>query len=136
MLVGAEIPTQDAQRYLNAVVTLGGVVGADGVQAMAVEGIPVPVSMWKPWADDGAIADVWARGGQVTVNGQRAAVLICYEQFLTWSIIERFLAKPDVLVGVSNVWWTGGDQMPRVQQQTMQVWGRLFAVGVVLAANH
>lgn len=131
VLVGAEVPAEGG-RYLNALVVLGGRPG-DG--EMAVQGVPVPVSMWKPWAEDGAVADVWGRGAQVMVGGVRAGVVICYEQLLPWSILKVMAGRPDVLVGAANGWWARGTSILPIQREMMRAYGRLFGVGVVLAGN-
>lgn len=131
VLVGAEIAQADG-RYLNAMVVLG---AKDGEGRLAVQGIPVPVSMWKPWASGGAVADVFGHGGIVTVNGQRAGVLICYEQLLTFSVLWAMVSRPDVLVGLANVWWVQEGSIPEIQGQMLRVFGRLFGVGVVEARN-
>lgn len=131
LMVGAELPQPDG-RYSNVEIVLGA-RGRDGKSA--VQGIPVPVSMWKPWASDGAVADVFGHGGMVEVTGVRAGVLICYEQLLTFSALRMMLEKPDVLVGTSNVWWVSDASIPAIQWQTMNVYGRLFGIGVVGAVN-
>ncbi len=37
------------------------------------------------------------------VGRHRVAVLICYEQFLTWPILQSLLQRPTVLLGVANL---------------------------------
>lgn len=131
VLVGAEVPAQGG-RYLNALVVLG---VRPGDVEMAVQGVPVPVSMWKPWAADGAVADVWGRGGRVMVGGIKAGVVICYEQLLPWSILKVMVGRPDVLVGAANGWWARGTSILPIQREMMRAYGRLFGLGVVLAGN-
>lgn len=132
LLAGAELPQSDG-RYLNAVVVLG---AGDGEGRAAVQGIPMPVSMWKPWATNGAVADVFGHGGVVGVKGVRAGVLICYEQALTFSMLRMMWERPDVLVGVANVWWVSEPSIPAIQGQMLKTYGRLFGVGVVGAWNY
>jgi hypothetical protein len=131
VLVGAEVPEKDG-RYLNALVVLGTGMNDSG---QAVQGVPVPVSMWKPWGKDGAVADVWGRGGRVTVNGVKAGVVICYEQLLSWSMLKAVSGTPDVLVGAANGWWAKDTSIPAIQREMMRAYGRLFGVGVVMAGN-
>ncbi len=131
VLVGAEVP-EAGGRYLNALVVLGAGAGEGG---RAVQGVPVPVSMWKPWATDGAVADVWGRGGRVTVSGVKAGVVICYEQSLSWSMLKAVSGSPDVLVGAANGWWAKDTSIPAIQSEMMRAYGRLFGVGVVMARN-
>lgn len=131
VLAGGELVQADG-RYLNALVVLGAKGNED---RQAVQGIPVPVSMWKPWAANGAVADVFGNGNLIDVNGKRAGVLICYEQLLTFSILRTMTGKPDVLVGASNLWWVTDKTIPVIQNQMMMTFGRLFGIGVVRAVN-
>ncbi len=132
LLVGAGIPLPDG-RYLNSLVVLGS-RGRDG--RAAVQSIPVPVAMWKPWVSNGAKADVFGHGGIVEVKGVRAGVLICYEQLLAFSVLKIMMQHPMVLVGAANVWWVQDASIPMIQKQLMGAFGRLFGVAVVGAFNY
>lgn len=131
VLVGAELP-EDSGRYKNAVVVLGAQRGDDRA---AIQGIPVPISMWKPWAADGAEADLLARGNTITVEGHRVGVAICYEQLLAYSLLRLMAAKPDLIAAVSNVWWARATNIPQIQFQSVHAFARLFGVPVVSARN-
>ncbi|WP_436226521.1 hypothetical protein [Cupriavidus necator] len=131
VLVGAELP-QDSGRYKNAVVVLG----ANGHEdRAAIQSIPVPISMWKPWTHDGAEADLLARKNTITVNGLRVGVSVCYEQLLAYSLVRVMADKPDVIVAVSNVWWARSTNIPQIQTQSVRAFARLFHVPVVSAKN-
>ncbi len=131
ILVGGELDRDDG-KYLNAVLVLGA-QGDDGKQA--VEGIPVPVSMWHPFGKAGAVADVWGHSGLIEVAGKKTGVLICYEQLLTYSVLWMMTENPDMLVGASNLWWVTDKTIPVIQAQMMLSFGRLFGAGVVRAVN-
>ncbi|WP_247391911.1 hypothetical protein [Ralstonia pseudosolanacearum] len=131
VLVGAELP-EDNGRYKNAVVVLGAQRGDDRA---AIQGIPVPISMWKPWAADGAEADLLARGNTITVEGHRVGVAICYEQLLTYSLLRLMADKPDLIAAVSNVWWARATNIPQIQFQSVHAFARLFGVPVFSARN-
>lgn len=131
VLVGAELPLESG-RYRNAVVVLGAAPGDD--QA-AHQGIPVPVSMWKPWASDGAEADLLARSNTITVDGQRIGVSVCYEHLLAYSLLRLMADKPNVIAAVSNVWWARTTNIPTIQSQSVHAFARLFNVPVVFAKN-
>ena len=112
------------------------VLGAHGSDArQAVQGILVPVSMWRPFGKTGAVADVWGHSGLIDVEGKRTGVLICYEQLLTYSLLWMMTEQPDVLVGASNLWWVTDKTIPVIQDQMMQAYGRLFGVSVIRAVN-
>jgi hypothetical protein len=131
LLVGGELNKDDG-RYQNALLVVGAKKSDD---RQAVQGIPVPVSMWHPFGKAGAVADVWGHSGLIHVAGKKTGVLICYEQLLTYSVFWMMTEKPDVLVGASNLWWVADKTIPVIQAQMMQTYGRLFGVGVVRAVN-
>lgn len=131
VLVGAELPV-DGGQFQNAMVVLGAGPAEDRA---AVQGIPVPLAMWKPWSADSAVARLWTRGNVIDVAGQRAAVAICYEQLLTFSLLRLATANPSVIVAPSNVWWARTTTIPEIQQQTVASWARLFSVPVISAKN-
>lgn len=131
VLVGAELP-QDNGRYKNAVVVLGAKAHDDRA---AIQGIPVPISMWKPWANDGAEADLLARGNSIEIDGLRVGVSVCYEQLLGYSLLRLMADKPDVVAAVSNVWWARATNIPQIQIQSVRAFARLFNVPVVSAKN-
>ncbi|MES2879222.1 MAG: hypothetical protein V4713_12430, partial [Pseudomonadota bacterium] len=119
VLAGAELSLPNGQ-YQNALVVLGAQSGED---RSAIQSIPVPVTMWKPWASDGAVADLMARGNTITVKGQRVGVAICHEQLLSFSLMRLMLDQPTVIAAVSNVWWASTTTIPIIQQQSVQAFG-------------
>jgi CO/xanthine dehydrogenase Mo-binding subunit len=60
------------------------------------------------------------------MDGQRAAVLICYEQVLTYPIIASMLQSQAVLIGISNMYWFADTPLPRYQESALRAWARLF----------
>jgi apolipoprotein N-acyltransferase len=73
--------------------------------------------------------------GTIDVGGQRAAILICYEQLLTWPMLRSAAEKPTILIAISNESWTAGTMMPRVQHACVCAWARLFGLPVISAIN-
>ena len=127
-IVGAEVPIEGTGRTRNALVFIGHHSGE------LVQRIPVPVSMWKPWADAGTEADLFGDGiGQV--NGKRAAVLVCYEQLLVWSMLLSQAARPEIVIGAANDYWAAQTSIPGIQTMTLRAWSRLFSVPLVVAVN-
>lgn len=131
LVVGAEVPQPDG-RYINALVVLGSTTVKRPIIA---QGIPVPVAMWNPFGRNGAVADLWGRSAVVDLGGTRVGGLICYEQLLPWPIFQRVVARPSVLLAVSNVWWARGTVIPAIQRQTVHAFARLFSLPVIAATN-
>lgn len=125
----SEQEQQTSLQYTNKIVSIG-----THTDVSMVDRVPVPVSMWRPWADDGAVAP-WFQSGVGLVGGTRVAHLICYEQLLMWPILVSMANSPDILLGASNGWWARGTSIPAIQAEAMHAWGRLFKKPVVLSQN-
>lgn len=96
--------------------------------------IPVPVGMWRPFSRTSVPIRLTAPG-VLTIDHQRAAVLICYEQLLTFPILASMLQHPTVIVGISNTFWVDGTAIPRYQANAVRAWARLFRLSYLLAVN-
>jgi predicted amidohydrolase len=96
--------------------------------------VPVPVSVWKPFSRGGAPLHL---GGPAVLElgGERAALLICYEQVIPWTVLTAALAHPTLFVGMSNDHWATGTPIPRWQVLCLRAWSRLFSVPYLLAVN-
>ncbi|MUO81239.1 conjugal transfer protein TraB, partial [Agrobacterium vitis] len=87
-------------------------ISAEEAQILYRERMPVPVSMWQPWRawtgqGGGARANLF--GNPVVQNdGQKVAVLICYEQLVLWPVLQSMLHSPTAIVAPGNGWWTAG----------------------------
>jgi apolipoprotein N-acyltransferase len=90
--------------------------------------------MWRPFARSGVQLHL-AGPAVLPVAGQRAAVLICYEQLLTWPILTSLLRKPTVIVAVANDYWARGTTIPASQLTAVRAWARLMALPYVSATN-
>jgi hypothetical protein len=127
ILVGTElaVPGQDRQ---NVLVALG-----EGSAPLA-QRVPVPIGMWRPWAADSYQANLGG-AGIAAVAGQRVAYSICYEQLLVFTTLRSMASRPSVIVGAANDWWARDTSIPAIQEQTLDAWGRLFAIPVLQATN-
>ena len=96
--------------------------------------MPVPLTMWRPWASDGTHA-YWFENPVVDVAGERAAVLICYEQVIVWPILFSMAGRPTVVVAIANDWWAGCSTIPGIQKNCVLAWSRLFGTPLVTATN-
>jgi hypothetical protein len=114
--------------YDNAVVVRG------AETATAVQRIPVSIGMWNPFQSQGARANLFAR--TVTpIAGERAAVLVCYEQILIWPVLSSALEHPTVFVAVANDHWAIGTPIPAFQTTAIRAWSRLFGIPFLTATN-
>ena len=129
LLIGGQKTISGSTQYVN------GLFGVGLSNGVVIPGrMPVPISMWIPFSDKGAIA-TWGHPGVTQIHGQAAAHLVCYEQLLIWPMLRSMLEEPQVLIGVANDWWAAGTIIPAIQRQVVDAWGRLFALPVVFAMN-
>lgn len=128
---GAET-THSAQHdftgYLNAAL----VAGAE--EGIVFQRIPVPIGMWKPFSGSGVPLNLNG-SGIARVGGRRIAVLICYEQLLSWPILRSAIEGPSILIAIANDYWTEGTPIPRCQFASISAWSRLFRIPVLTATN-
>ena len=108
------------------------VVGAESTRFY--QRVPVPIGMWKPFSRTSVPLRLNAPG-VLTIDHQRAAVLICYEQMLTFPILTSMLQRPTVIVGISNTFWVDRTSIPRYQATAVRAWARLFRLPYLLAVN-
>jgi apolipoprotein N-acyltransferase len=103
LLIGVGLPLTGTSYYRNAVLVVH-----NGVPIPALQRIPVPLIMWNPLnMRQSAALRLWS-SGVLEINGERAALLICYEQLLTWPILESAVQHPTLLVGLANDNWARG----------------------------
>lgn len=116
--------------YDNVMIELTG----EGARVLYRERMPVPISMWRPWASGGASAQFF---GDPTGRfaGTSIAPLICYEQLIVWPILQSMLLGPDVIVATGNGWWTGDTNVVPIQRASAKAWAVLFNLPLVIAFN-
>jgi hypothetical protein len=96
--------------------------------------MPVPVSMWRPWAARSAHAHL-GEAGAVALDGRLTGVLICYEQLLVWPILQSRLAGADHLLGIGNAWWARETSIAQIQAAVLSAWARLFNMDLTVSFN-
>jgi hypothetical protein len=108
------------------------IVGAES--AKFYQRVPVPVGMWNPFSRISVPLRLDSPG-VLPIDHQRAAVLICYEQMLTFPILASMLQRPTVIVGISNTFWISDTTIPRYEATAMRGWAKLFRLPYFLAVN-
>jgi apolipoprotein N-acyltransferase len=131
VIFGAELPTGDGKKYDNAMVVLH-----DGKITASRQRIPEPYSMYKgPFAKTGANLHLWDCGILPLPEGKKAAVIVCYEAFLTWPFLVSMTQKPDVIICAANLWWCRETSLPKTQKTVVTLWALTFGVPAVFALN-
>ncbi|MHB8408341.1 MAG: carbon-nitrogen hydrolase family protein [Acidiferrobacterales bacterium] len=95
---------------------------------------PAPLGEWRPWQSPNPYpARPWHFGSS-SIAGQRAALLVCYEQLLVWPALFQALPSNrfDVLLAPANHGWaSAGNVEPRLQRETAMALARLFGAAFV-----
>jgi hypothetical protein len=130
VLIGAGQAIPGSSQYFNSVVILG-----KEPREAVHQRIPVPGGMWNPFRPKRTFAADLFAPGTVDVGGQRAAILICYEQLLAWPMLRSAIEHPTLLIAISNEAWTSRTVVPLVQQACARAWARLFGLPLISAIN-
>jgi len=96
--------------------------------------VPVPIEMWKPFSNRGTEATLY-KEPIIMINGKKSGVFICYEQLLTYTYLQTFFYRPEMLIGISNLHWATGTNIKTIQKETMQLWSLLFGVLLNFSVN-
>jgi len=96
--------------------------------------VPVPIGMWRPFSSVSVPLRVNGPG-VIEIDHQRAAVLICYEEMLTFPVLASMLQHPTVIIGISNSFWFNDTTIPAYQAAALRGWARLFRLPLFMAVN-
>ena len=96
---------------------------------------PAPIGMWAPWRSGHVQSALCALERRPTSQERRAAMLVCFEQFVSWPAFQTALEDPDVVLAPANLWFARGTNLNRVREVTLQSWGALMGWSVVEAIN-
>jgi hypothetical protein len=129
MLVGANVFDPASRHYFNSIVIRGAEQHSDFVQR-----VPIPVAMWIPLSKTGVPLQL-GKPGTAMIAGQKAALLICYEQLLVWPVVTSFMQHPTLLLGTANDYWAKNTTIPEIQRACLESWARLFRVPLLWAQN-
>lgn len=125
---GRPRPESPGFSYDNVVIVRG------AITANFAQRIPVPIGMWNPFGSGRPRLNLFGPS-VLRIAGERAAVLVCYEQLVPWPVLTAMLQRPTVLVGVANDHWASGTPIPASQVIAMRAWSRLFGIPITTAIN-
>ena len=98
--------------------------------------MPVPVSMWRPWARSriGSF-EMNVSGTLIPTPYGKAAYLICYEENLLWPLaVQEMHGRPALLLDAANLWFAPGG-LGRVQRRSALMQARIWGLPLVRAVN-
>lgn len=114
--------------YNNGVVVRGAETGT------FIQRVPIPFGMWRPFTDTGVPLRL-ANPAVIRIADHNAAIIICYEQLIPWTVLTSLLERPSIIVAIANNFWVSGTPIPDAQQSTIRAWARLFHLPVIFATN-
>jgi apolipoprotein N-acyltransferase len=91
--------------------------------------------MWNPFKRERSVPLELLGPGILDIEGERVAILVCYEQLLTWPILQSALQSPTLIVGLANDSWVKGTPIPAAQKAAITAWARLFRLPNITAVN-
>ena len=131
IMFGGEIPTDNGSKYDNVMILLN---GEDMI--ITAQRIPVPYSMYYgPLAETGANLYLWQDGILELPDDRKAAVIICYEAFLSLPYVLSFMQSPDLILWTGNQWWCKNTSLPLIQERSVALWAQLFDIPALLVKN-
>ncbi|MGC4052846.1 MAG: hypothetical protein QM757_26260 [Paludibaculum sp.] len=95
----------------------------------------MPIGMWHPLSGGGVPLNLGNGPVTVEINSQRTAILICYEQLLTWPILSSAIHAPSMLIGIANTHSICHTTIPEIQDVYLRAWAQLFDLEIVKASN-
>lgn len=100
-VIGMDIPLR-GERLLNSAVAFY----PDGSSATAVARQPAPLSLWRPWRSTYTFVASWTAHNMLNLGqGDRAAVIFCYEEYLpVLYLLNEALDRPTVYLALANTW--------------------------------
>ena len=125
-LIGVTVPA--ASHVRNALLIRGAETGAFDQR------IPVPIGMWQPFGRRSVPLNP-AGHGTIEIAGQRAAVLICYEQLIPWPWLHSMAERPSIIVAIANDFWGRWTSLATYRAAACRSWTRLFRAPLVSASN-
>jgi predicted amidohydrolase len=96
--------------------------------------VPVPIGMWRPFSNVSVPLRVNGPG-VIEIDHHRVAVLICYEEMLTFPVLASVLQHPTAIIGISNSFWFDDTTIPAYQAAALRSWARLFRLPLFMAVN-
>ncbi|ENO78993.1 conjugal transfer protein TraB [Thauera sp. 27] len=130
-LIGAALPTGEGKQTANVLMHF------DGAHWSPIKArFAVPVSMWKPWADDTTVINPTDLR-LFEVAGQTAHVSLCFEDYMFWLHLGVFMTnkRPEVIIAVANGWWAQDGKAQAIQDEHINAWARIFKLPLVRSLN-
>jgi hypothetical protein len=131
-IIGMDIPLP-GNRELNSAVAFY----PDGTTATATARQPAPLSLWRPWRTTDTFVANWAAHNVLQLGqGDRAAVIFCYEEYMpVLYLLNEALDHPTVYLAMANTWAAKDHEAAAIQTWHSFGMARLFGRPYIKAEN-
>ena len=109
-------------------------ITGDGEPRFWPQRLPAPIGMWAPWRSSHVRSDLF-RTSVRDIRGRRVALLVCFEQFVSWPALQSALEGAEVVLAPANLWFASGTTLNAVREVTLRSWASLMGWSVVEAVN-
>jgi hypothetical protein len=109
-------------------------IAGEGEARFWPQRLPAPIGMWAPWRSAHVQSDL-LRSSVTEILGRRVALLVCFEQFVSWPLLQSALEGADVVLTPANLWFANGTNLNAVREVTLRSWASLMGWSVVEAIN-
>ena len=92
-----------------------------------------PLAEWRPESSYPSFG-LWSNVATLR-NGQRVALINCYEALTVWPLLLDLARDPDMLLFASNQFWANGTRAPAAMSSAMASWAKIAGVPLVSAIN-
>ena len=131
ILAGVYIYHKGVETYDNVLIALSN----KKYKILYKQRVPVPISMWKPWREQGARAYPF-QNPTIKYKENRVGVFICYEQLLTYTYLHTMFYEPQYIIGISNLWWVEDESIGEIQRRSLELWSELFNKNLYYSENY
>ncbi|NNE18144.1 MAG: hypothetical protein HKN10_06680 [Myxococcales bacterium] len=109
-------------------------IAGEGEAGFWPQRLPAPLGMWAPWRPEHVRSDLF--GSSVAdILGHRVAMLVCFEQFVSWPALQSAVEGAEIVFAPANLWFARGTNLSAVRDVTLQSWAALMGWSVVEAIN-
>ncbi len=109
-------------------------IAGEGEPRFWPQRLPAPIGMWAPWRPEHVRSDLF--GSSVTnILGRRVAMLVCFEQFVSWPALQSALEGAEIVFAPANLWFANGTNLNAVRDVTLRSWAALMGWSLVEAVN-
>ena len=74
-----------------------------GNGAVGLQRVPVPIVMWNPVKNHRFVPLRLLGPAILGVAGEQGSILVCYEQLLSWPILQSAVQHPTLIVGLGTI---------------------------------